>query len=166
MKFLLDSALFLCIYGIGEILANKLIFPQIMHKYLSKGLLQVKATQLPSTEEDMAPTAEAAPDSSQEEPQIVTTARIKGLLERFTLFLGLAMGIEQVLTLFSALKLGTHFLNETFKGTDHEKISKDYFLIGNLLSVLFALTYTLIWKWITGYLTLECLEALFCPIPA
>ncbi len=67
----------------------------------------------------------------------------KGALERFTLFAGLVHGFPQMLIAFGALKLGTRLHEE---GT--ESISNTYFLIGNLLSILLAITYAVI----TGYL--------------
>ena len=65
----------------------------------------------------------------------------KGILERVTLFTGLLYGFPQILIAFGALKLGTRFSTE-----QQTKISNDYFLVGNLLSILLALVYTIIVK--------------------
>ncbi len=137
--------LFIATYLSGELLANTLLFPSLMNKYLSR------PAALKEPVSDKEPHMESASDNAEMKGK----ARIKGLLERFMLFLGLAIGIEQILTLFGALKLGTHFLNKDQKETPDEKISKDYFLIGNILSVLLAISYLLVWKALCGIFSQE-----------
>ena len=66
---------------------------------------------------------------------------VKGILERVVLFTGLLFGFPQILIAFGALKLGTRFSTE-----QESRISNDYFLIGNLISILLALVYTIIVK--------------------
>jgi hypothetical protein len=67
----------------------------------------------------------------------------KGILERFILFLAMINGITMILPLFGALKIGTRLESE--KGS---KVSNEYFLIGNLLSVLFVIIYYLLYhRW-------------------
>jgi len=56
---------------------------------------------------------------------------VKGILERWILLLGLHLGHDTVLVLFGALKLGTRISQQK-----DERVSNDYFLVGNLLSVL------------------------------
>ena len=68
-----------------------------------------------------------------------STAR--GILERVVLFTGLLFGFPQILIAFGALKLGTRFSTE-----QESRISNDYFLVGNLISILLALVYTIIVK--------------------
>jgi hypothetical protein len=58
----------------------------------------------------------------------------KGLLERFMLLVGLANGIQSIITLFGAIKIGTRL-----KDSNQDKITNDYFLIGNFASVAIAL---------------------------
>jgi hypothetical protein len=58
----------------------------------------------------------------------------KGSLERLVLLLGLFLGHDAVLILFGALKIGTRISQQ-----ENERISNDYFLLGNLLSVLLVL---------------------------
>ena len=65
----------------------------------------------------------------------------KGILERAVLFTGLLFGFPQILIAFAALKLGTRFSTE-----QQSKISNEYFLVGNLISILLALIYTIIVK--------------------
>lgn len=59
-------------------------------------------------------------------------ALLKGMFERIVLIVGLLQGIPQIVIAFGALKIGTRL-------HDSSKISNDYFLIGNLLSILIAL---------------------------
>jgi len=59
---------------------------------------------------------------------------VKGLLERLVLFIGLSMGYTSILVLFGALKIGTRI-----SGSKDDNISNDYFLVGNLASVLLVL---------------------------
>ncbi len=76
-----------------------------------------------------------------ESNQINTIA--KGLLERFLIFICLVNELPHALTVLGALKLGTRL--------DVDKqhaVSNDYFLIGNLTSIMLAIFYFLIWqKW-------------------
>lgn len=78
----------------------------------------------------------------------------KGLLERFMLYLGLAVGIQQVLIVFGALKVGTYLHTE---GED-QKLSKDYYLIGNVLSITFAIFYMLLYERAAAFITIDCLH--------
>jgi hypothetical protein len=70
----------------------------------------------------------------------IDRAVLKGILERFFLFLCLVYGFPQGLIAFGALKIGTRFIPE------ENKISNDYFYIGNILSLLIAVTYYAIWS--------------------
>jgi len=65
---------------------------------------------------------------------------LKGILERLFLFLCLAMAIPQGVIAFAALKVGARFTK------DAREITADYFFIGNIVSLLFAVAYYLIWK--------------------
>jgi len=59
----------------------------------------------------------------------------KGVLERLFLIIGLAFGYPQVVIAFGALKIGTRFQSNS-------RVSNDYFLIGNLISLLAALMFS------------------------
>lgn len=61
----------------------------------------------------------------------------KGLLERSFLTLSLVVGIQSALILFGALKIATRIKDDT------NKISNDFFLVGNICSVLFSICYYL-----------------------
>jgi hypothetical protein len=63
----------------------------------------------------------------------------KGILERLTLFVGLLHGFPHILIAFGALKLGTRLHDER-----DSHISNTYFLIGNLVSILFAMLDTIV----------------------
>jgi hypothetical protein len=64
---------------------------------------------------------------------------LKGLFERVFLTVSLINNLPHALTFFSALKLGTR-LKHTEPDTESNKFN-DYYLIGNLCSVLFAILY-------------------------
>jgi hypothetical protein len=82
-----------------------------------------------------------APDKSTDK-----TAILIGLLERLVLFFGISINVTQVLIMFGALKIGSMFPNKK----DNRK-SLDYFLIGNLTSVLLALLYFFSYRLWCGY---------------
>ena len=56
---------------------------------------------------------------------------LKGFLERLVLYVGLVNDLPSVMTFFGAVKLGTR-LDDDKKN----RVSNDYFLVGNLVSVL------------------------------
>lgn len=58
----------------------------------------------------------------------------KGLLERLFLIVGMIFGYPQVIIAFGALKIGTRFQK-------NNKVSNDYFLIGNFISLLTAIIF-------------------------
>ncbi len=66
----------------------------------------------------------------------------KGIFERIVLFVFLTFGHMPILILFGALKIGTRL-----KDSNNKSISNDYFLVGNLLSVLMAFIYYLVIKY-------------------
>jgi len=61
---------------------------------------------------------------------------LKGILERTTLLVGLLAGFPHVLTAYGALKISTRLTED-----QKNHISNTYFLVGNLLSILFAMIY-------------------------
>jgi hypothetical protein len=63
---------------------------------------------------------------------------LKGAVERFVVAFALFHGMEQILTLFGAMKLGTRL-----KSTDEDKGVNNFYLIGNMVSVLVAISYSL-----------------------
>lgn len=66
---------------------------------------------------------------------------VKGALERAVLFTGLLYNFPQILIAFGALKVATRLHDET-----KQKISNDYFLTGNLISILIAMLDAIIVK--------------------
>lgn len=60
------------------------------------------------------------------------SSTLKGTLERLVVYIGLAFGFQSIIMLFGALKIATRLKDED------EKISNNYFLIGNFLSILFV----------------------------
>jgi hypothetical protein len=77
-----------------------------------------------------------AGEAAFKKPDVET---LKGVLERLVLFIGLIADLGTVLVMFGALKLGTRLHDEKDK-----KISNNYFLVGNLFSVLVAMVDLLI----------------------
>ncbi len=61
---------------------------------------------------------------------------LKGFIERLILFFGLIMGYPNMIIFFGAIKLGTRLHED-----NQNKISNDYFLIGNMISVGAVLGY-------------------------
>lgn len=68
----------------------------------------------------------------------------KGILERIFLAIALINDLAGALTFFSALKLATRLKHEETKD-EHNKFN-DYYLIGNLLSVLVAILYVWLYR--------------------
>ncbi len=63
-------------------------------------------------------------------------AFVGGVIERTVLFFGLAIDVSQVIIMFGTLKIGT-----MFSATKGDKKTNEYFLTGNLISVLLVLLY-------------------------
>ena len=59
---------------------------------------------------------------------------VKGILERFTIYFCLVIGLPQVLIVFGAIKIGTR-LEKT------KEVTNDYFLVGNFISILTSAIY-------------------------
>lgn len=70
---------------------------------------------------------------------------IKGILERFMIFLGLCCDLPTIIVFFGALKLGTRL-----KEHQDSKVSNDYFLIGNVVSATIAILDFVIFKYFAG----------------
>jgi hypothetical protein len=69
---------------------------------------------------------------------------LKGTLERLFLFIALIYHLPQALIAFGAIKIATRFVEE-----EENKISNDYFFIGNITSLIISLLYFVIWQSIT-----------------
>jgi hypothetical protein len=112
---------FLSIFIVGEFLVNLTIFKYLRFKYKK--------------------------NKSQDETEpkdtflLINISVFKGLLERFVIFLALVLSIPQILIAFGAIKIGTKF-------DKSEKIQNDYFLVGNILTIIIAIIYHYIYlKW-------------------
>lgn len=68
----------------------------------------------------------------------------KGILERLFLIIGILTGYPHVIIAFGALKIGTRFQKNS-------KVSNDYFLIGNFISLLVAILFVILAKRILFY---------------
>ena len=69
--------------------------------------------------------------------KISWTSILKGVLERTFIVVSLHFKMTQSLTLLGALKIATRI-------KDEDKVSNDFFLIGNLVSVLFGIGYYIV----------------------
>jgi hypothetical protein len=63
----------------------------------------------------------------------------KGNLERLFLFLSLVYNFPHALIAFGAIKVGTRIRPD-------EKITNDYFFVGNMISLLISILYYAIWR--------------------
>lgn len=110
---------FIAIFAIGE------IFAFLTFEFLRRRFDVFKnEANLFSTDEDR-------PGRSS------STEILKGVLERLVVTFGLFIDLAGILTVFAALKLANRLTHEG----DHSDRSKNYFLIGNLLTILFCLVY-------------------------
>jgi len=64
---------------------------------------------------------------------------MKGLLERTFVAVVLVLGLASAITLLGALKIATRIKDE------ENKVSNDFFLMGNLISVMFGIAYYLLY---------------------
>jgi hypothetical protein len=69
----------------------------------------------------------------------------KGMLERFAILLGLVASIPTIIVFFGALKLGTRL-----KEQQESKVSNDYFLIGNVVSIIIAIAQFLFYQYLNA----------------
>ena len=65
---------------------------------------------------------------------------LKGILERTFIVVTLHHNMTQALTLLGALKIATRIKD------NEDKVSNDFFLVGNLVSVMFGIAYYVIIK--------------------
>jgi len=63
----------------------------------------------------------------------------KGSLKRSFLFLSLVYNLPHALIAFGAIKVGTRIRPD-------EKITNDYFFVGNMISLLISILYYAIWR--------------------
>lgn len=82
-------------------------------------------------------------EGDPEQPPLTldSPAVLVGILERFCLFAALTLGVQQALTVFAALKVGSRFDQDK-----RDKVKTDYFLAGNFTSLALALLYFLLYS--------------------
>lgn len=111
----INIALFLIIFIVGEWIVNKTVFNDLKRSFHieSSNSLQVEwMLRLP-------------------------LSVFKGCLERLVLSLFLILDIHSILVVYGALKIATRIQPDPME----QKIRMDYFLIGNLFSLLIAVVY-------------------------
>lgn len=75
-------------------------------------------------------------------------AILKGVLERVVMYLGLLMNYAVIIAAFGAFKLGTRFEKDIAN-----KVSNDYFLVGNLTSLLIVLFEVLVYRGLLSWIS-------------
>jgi hypothetical protein len=76
--------------------------------------------------------------SKDKKDKLSRTSVLKGILERAFILVCLFNSMAAALSLLGALKIATRIKDE------ENKISNDFFLIGNLVSILFAVAYFMV----------------------
>jgi hypothetical protein len=117
----IEAAVLLFVYVLGELFSHHVLFRLLNQRFLNRK----------NNQSDPAGT----------EVEFESKAQLKGHFERGMLALGLAAGFPQILIAFGALKVGTFF-----KDGNESKISSDYYLIGNVVSISIAIVYAVIWR--------------------
>ena len=66
----------------------------------------------------------------------IMNPRIKGVIERLCLVIGMSIAVPHVLVAYGALKIGTKLGGQPRNTSD--KTKTEYYLIGNLISIIIA----------------------------
>lgn len=81
---------------------------------------------------------------SNHKDKIGIASVLKGMVERTFVVISCYFGLASALTLLGALKIATRIKDK------EDKVSNDFFLMGNLVSVLFGIIYYIILKHLIG----------------
>ena len=119
MIFLSKILVFVIIFIIGEFLFNFTWFAYL-RKYFEKSVI--------------AQEKEIKNENSNKKFLCLNISTFKGVMERLVISVFLISNFPPILIVFGTLKLGTRI-------SEHKEIKNDYFLIGNLSSILVALIY-------------------------
>jgi hypothetical protein len=74
---------------------------------------------------------------------------LKGFIERVFLLITLLNDYPHALTLFSALKLATRLKHKDIDAETENRFN-DFYLVGNMVSVIFAIAYVTLYKKMIG----------------
>ena len=118
--------LFIGICALGELLINITWFRYLKRKFIGKY----------SSEENPNKVNAKSPNSIL----FLNISTFKGIMERIVMSICLAIGVNSILIVFGALKIGTRL-----KEPDN-KIQNDYFLIGNLSSIFISVMYVYVFE--------------------
>lgn len=116
--------LFICIIIIGE-----LVFNLTWYKYLKRYF----------NFDESSEKVEASASPKSKSFLFLQLSVFKGVMERFVITIGLIMGFTPILIVFGTIKLGTRF-------KDNQDVKNDYFLIGNLSSIIISILYFYLYK--------------------
>ncbi|MFV8354169.1 hypothetical protein [Flavobacterium sp. XS2P14] len=119
MIFLSKILVFVIIFIIGEFLFNFTWFAYL-RKYFEKSVI--------------AQEKEIKNENNNKKFLHLNISTFKGVMERLIISVFLISNFPPILIVFGTLKLGTRI-------SEHKEIKNDYFLIGNLSSILVALIY-------------------------
>lgn len=119
---------FILIFALGEFIVNKLWFTRLKRRFVRDELNPV------SEEEGRGQVDEVSKLCG------IDISIFKGVMERFIIAFCLAISLPQILVVFGALKIGTRL-----KDSD-DKVKSDYFLIGNLSSIIISVFYVFLWQ--------------------
>lgn len=121
MIFLSKILVFVIIFIIGEFLFNFTWFAYL-RKYFEKSVI--------------AQEKEIKNENNNNDKKFLylNISTFKGVMERLIISVFLISNFPPILIVFGTLKLGTRI-------SEHKEIKNDYFLIGNLSSILVALIY-------------------------
>lgn len=112
---------FFSIFIIGELVFNFTWFKYLKNYFEKSVITQEDATKNENNYKD-------------KKFLFLNLSTFKGVLERFIISIFLISNFPPILIVFGTLKLGTRI-------SEHKEIKNDYFLIGNLSSILIALLY-------------------------
>lgn len=121
-------ALFFAIFIIGELLFN-----WTWYKYLRRIFQNTEAQSSTNNGKNI------------NKLLFIDISVFKGIMERFILYSCLVINLTSILVVFAAIKIGTRL-----KDNDN-KVKSDYFLIGNLSSIMIAIFYCYLFGRIITY---------------
>lgn len=82
----------------------------------------------------------------KEEGAIDYKSIMKGIVERIFLMISLINNYPHALTLFGTLKLATRLKRDNEKNKAEEAMYNDFYLFGNLISIIIAITYVFLYN--------------------
>lgn len=123
---MLAYLVFLLVFTAGELAVNRFWFRYLKYKFITPRLTF-------SIEEE-------AVENKPVRMLGLDLSTFKGVMERFIMSVCLLINLPTILVVFGALKIGTRL-----KDAD-DKVKSDYFLIGNLSSIIISVAYVFLFN--------------------